>query len=167
MKIGIRNSAVGATVSVIAASCASAALAAALPGVAGEGPATPGKNPRVKPPSIVYTGDGSGLFAGTQHVPHSPNFGRLTWTTWTTSTALGSGDNWLNNCRPDCAGGTFHGFAVKLNLSRPEVVAGHHVFTRMKVTYTGTVPSHATRTQTWKLRHNVTNSGVFFFWSFP
>jgi hypothetical protein len=148
---------IGVTVALFAASGASAALAA-VPGVTGEGPAAP----KVRPRQIGYTADGSGFFAGAQKVSKT-NFGSIHWSQWNKKKALGSGGNWLNDCKPYCAAGHFHGYPVTLKLTTPKVVAGKHVFTKMIVTYTNTLPSHAVKTTTWTLKHNKT----FFFWKFP
>jgi hypothetical protein len=148
-------------VALIAGSAASAA-AAALPGLTSLSTAPP----KVKPREIIYSGDGSGLFAGPKKLSHS--FGSLKWSSWTATGATGSGANWLNNCKPDCAGGTYHGYPVKLQASRPQVIGGEDVFTRLKVTYTGKKPGFVhRRTQTWKLGHSASSGGTFFVWKFP
>jgi hypothetical protein len=137
---------------------ASVALAA-VPGVTGEGSAPP----KVKPKTIIYTGDGSGFFAGATKVSES-NFGSLHWTKWTSGEALGSGANWLDNCTPDCATGTFNGYPLTLKLGKPKVVGGHDVFTRLTITYTGKRPPHTHKTATWKLKYE--SSAKFFVWGF-
>lgn len=148
---------VGLIVAAIATWGASAALAA-LPGVTSEGSAPP----KVKPRTIIYTGDGSGFFAGAHRVSKT-NFGSLHWSKWNKKKALGSGGNWLNDCKPSCARGKFLGYPVTLKLTRPRRVEGKHVFTRMTVTYTQNLPSHAIKTTTWKLTH----SGKLFSWKYP
>lgn len=148
---------IGVAVAGLAASGASAAMAA-LPGVTSEGSAPP----KVKPATIVYTGDGSALFAGATKVSKT-NFGSLHWSKWNKKKAVGSGANWLNDCKPNCAGGKFHSYPVKLTLTTPKVVAGKHIFTKMTVTYTKNLPPHAITTTAWK----VTHSGTLFFWKFP
>ena len=147
---------IGVAVAVLAASGASAALAA-VPGVVAEGPGA-----KVKPKQIVYTGDGSGLFAGATKVSKT-NFGSIHWSKWNKTKAVGSGGNWLNDCKPSCAGGKFHSYPVTLKLTRPRTVSGKHIFTRMTVTYTQNLPAHATKTTTWKVSH----SGTLFFWKYP
>ena len=153
----MRKPMIGVAVAVLFAIGASAALAA-LPGVTSEGTAAP----KVKPTTIVYTGDGNALFAGAQAVSKT-NFGSIQWSKWNKKKAAGSGGNWLNDCKPDCARGKFHGYPVTLSLSRPRTVVGKRVFTRMTVTYTQNLPPHAIKTTTWKLRH----SGKAFFWKYP
>jgi opacity protein-like surface antigen len=152
---------IAVAVAVLAASGASAALAA-VPGVTSEA-STP---PKVKPKTIVYTGDGSGLFAGATKVSKT-NFGSIHWSKWNKTKAVGSGGNWLNDCKPSCASGKFHGYPVKLTLTMPKVVAGKHIFTRMTVTYTQNLPAHAAKTTTWKVSHSTSHAGTLFFWKFP
>lgn len=86
----------------------------------------------VRPASIIYTGDGSGILGGFDGSGHSGRFGHLHWSSWTTSQALGSGAVWLDDCTPDCAGGTFHAVRVELRAFRPS----GPVFTRLTLTYT-------------------------------
>ncbi len=80
----------------------------------------------VAPPTIVVSGDGSALVAGqAAWIGRDPNpnhggsqFGRISWTAWTTSHATGVGVYWLNNCAPDCAQGTYFPHDVKIVASR-------------------------------------------------
>jgi hypothetical protein len=116
---------------------------------------------QVKPASILYTGDGTGFFAGRKKADN--HSGRLNWTSWTSTGGRGSGFNWLDNCQPSCAAGTFHQYPVKLHVWRPEHVGGHLIFTRMTVRYTGTRPSGVAQKQVFK----VTHSGGTFSWMFP
>ncbi len=75
------------------------------------------------------------------------------WTKWTTGLALGTGFNQLNNCEPDCAGGTFSGYPVKIELWRPRTLHGTLVFARMTIFYERNrprgEPSHYTFTDTY------------------
>jgi hypothetical protein len=143
---------------------APAALAGGLPKVP-TATGTPGPGFfKVKPSSITYTGDGSGFLAGHRR-PHHHRAAPLKWSSWTATGASGSGDNWLDNCMPNCAAGTFHLYPVKLKLSRPRDVHGHLIFTRMRVTYTGSKPGrvkHHPR-EIWKV---VYSSGTYS-WTFP
>jgi hypothetical protein len=112
---------------------------------------------KVKPASIVYTGDGSGFLAGARQSKHRDK--PLKWSSWTSSAGNGSGFNWVNNCNPNCASGKFRAFAVKLHAYRPRRLGGHLIFTRMKVTYTG----QGSSVQVWKVVHQ--HGG--YFYSFP
>lgn len=106
---------------------------------------------QVKPATITYTGDGTGFLGGA----HARNRNsRIHWTKWTAHRALGTGFNQLNDCNPDCAGGTFHGFRVKIELWRPRTLAGTLVFTRMTIFYENRhppgEPRHYTFTDTYR-----------------
>jgi hypothetical protein len=72
----------------------------------------------VRPAQIVYTGDGSGILGGFDG-GKGKGFGHLTWTRWTTGSAFGHGADWIDDCRPDCAGGTYTAHAATLNAFRP------------------------------------------------
>jgi hypothetical protein len=85
---------------------------------------------QVKPASILYTGDGSGILGGFDGtgVAHP---GHLKWLTWTTRRAVGSGAVWIDNCTPTCAHGIFVPDGAKVVASR--AVGGH--FTRLSLRY--------------------------------
>jgi hypothetical protein len=105
---------------------------------------------QVKPAMIIYTGDGTGLLAGANVRNRQSG---IDWTKWTSDLAFGTGFNQLNNCEPDCAGGTFSGYPVKIELWRPRTLHGTLVFTRMTIFYERDrprgEPSHYTFTDTY------------------
>jgi len=72
----------------------------------------------VRPAQISYTGDGTGVLGGGQRTGER-GFGRITWTSWTRRSAHGRGKVWINDCRPDCAGGSFSPRPMRVSLSRP------------------------------------------------
>jgi hypothetical protein len=121
------------------------------------------KKAAVRPGTILYTGDGSGFFAGAGKSGTPPKVGKLHWTSWSAQGASGTGANWLNNCKPNCARGHFSAFPVTLKASRPRTVLGVKVFTRLQVTYAATKPHGLGKSETWKLKP----TGHMFFWSFP
>jgi hypothetical protein len=88
---------------------------------------------QVRPPFIAYTGDGTGYLAGRKDNPRRVEGGSggsgLRWLSWGPRTALAHGWDWLNNCRPDCARGSFHRFPAIVRARRPR----HGVFTRMTI----------------------------------
>jgi hypothetical protein len=61
----------------------------------------------------------------------------LTWDSWEVRTAVGEGLFHLNDCRPDCAGGTFHNRRGRIVLRRRVRCAGlhKHVFRHASVTF--------------------------------
>jgi hypothetical protein len=148
---------------VLAATATATAGAAALPGaVADGGTVTQGKNVLVRPKQIVYTGDGSGFLAGPGKAGRHPKPGKLKWSSWTSGAALGSGDDWLNNCEPFCAAGKFSQHAVNIKLFRPRTLLGLRVFTRMTLHYThGSNPFTHKSSETFKLAP----AGNQLFWN--
>jgi hypothetical protein len=49
----------------------------------------------------------------------------IRWSSWTASSATGSGTARINDCQPNCAGGRFHSYrGVTVHLSRPVVCTG-------------------------------------------
>jgi hypothetical protein len=108
--------------------CATAG-AAGLPGLlTGTGR---GSQFAVRPAQIVYTGDGSGVLGGFSGHGPLPRFGRMTWSSWTSIQAMGSGAVWLDDCVPNCAQGKFHPYPVTVHAFDPS--AGH--FTRLTLRY--------------------------------
>ena len=110
-------------------------------------------NPVAKPSEIVYTGDGSGFFAGGA----AKKAGKLHWTAWNRTEGLGTGYQWLNNCTPNCAAGKFSKYPVTLKAYRPKQESKYFIFTRLNVTYTGKKPSHQ-KTFTWNVSYS---RGIF------
>lgn len=89
----------------------------------------------VRPRLIVYTGDGTGTLGGPCRHRRPHCVGPIKWTSWTRQVATGTGDDWTNNCRPDCVSGTFSGSPIRMRLDQPKVIAGHLLFGRLRVTY--------------------------------
>jgi hypothetical protein len=46
----------------------------------------------------------------------------MTWTSWTATGAAGTGTEKLDDCTPNCAAGTQHSVAVRVELSAPVMV---------------------------------------------
>jgi len=68
---------------------------------------------------------------------------RLVWASWTARQAVATGVHELNDCTPDCAGGTFRNYPVDVTFWRSEPVPGHsgeRYFARITVRYTGPRP---------------------------
>jgi hypothetical protein len=105
----------------------SARAAGALPTLLGNWVKGPSKL-LVRPAQIIYTGDGSGALGGFDG-GKGKGFGHLTWTRWTTGSAFGHGADWIDDCRPDCADGTFTAHRATVNAFRPS--AGR--FTRLTI----------------------------------
>jgi hypothetical protein len=88
---------------------------------------------QVRPPFIGYTGDGTGYLGGRRddprHVVDGSGGAGLHWLSWGSRSAVARGWDWLNNCRPDCARGSFHRFRALVRARRPR----HGLFTRMTI----------------------------------
>ena len=117
----------------VAALTGSAVAQGALPTLLGNSPKGPEKL-LVRPAQIIYTGDGSGILGGFDGAP-GKGFGHLRWTRWTTGSAYGHGADWIDDCRPDCAGGTFTAHAATLNAFRPR--GGRFTRLTVKSSYRG------------------------------
>jgi len=146
-----RSIVTAALVAAFSAGAAASAAAAALPAVPTElakpAPAVKGgiANPAVRPGSIIYTGDGTGSLAGPQRARQ-----KIQWSQWGTTSATGTGADYVDNCIPDCARGKASRTPVTLKLSTPKRIGGHLIFTRMLVTF----PSKGGRTQLWKVYYD-------------
>jgi hypothetical protein len=60
----------------------------------------------------------------------------LKWTVWSTTVALATGIQEINDCEPSCAAGKFHSYPVTVKLDR--VISGQ--FARLRITYTARRP---------------------------
>jgi hypothetical protein len=153
--IAVKRTAIAATAMLAIAGSAiaggaSAAMAATPKFPAFSGP--PSKtNPVVKPTEIVYSGDGSQFFAGNKE--GSKKIGKLHWTTWNGTEALGTGYQWIDNCNPSCANGKFSRYPVTLKASAPKQESKYYIFTRLKVTYTGKKYGHH-KSFTWTVSYS-------------
>jgi hypothetical protein len=61
----------------------------------------------VRPKRVLYTGDGTGFLTD------------LIWSTWTYTVAVGSGIDWIDNCRPDCARAPHRRVPARVRAWRP------------------------------------------------
>jgi hypothetical protein len=121
----------------------SAVLASSLAGT----PRVPGGSGRLvrKPALIPLSQDGSDYLSG-------PRKGwRLGWFNWHYSYAQGEGAEWINNCTPDCARGTYTHYPAAIRLYRPRVLRGHLVFTRLRIHFEDVWPRRLPRTRTLRL----------------
>jgi hypothetical protein len=86
----------------------------------------------VRPAEISYTGDSTGFLGGFDGTGTYPNYGSLSWSSWTHGSATASGAVWINDCNPDCAGGTFSPAAVTVTAFK----AKQRHFRRLTIQYT-------------------------------
>ena len=106
--------------------------------------------------AVVYLAEG-GSVTGT--VVHSPacaagcqlsgdsttSLWDMTWATWNSTVAVGTGTEKLDDCTPDCASGTLHAVPVKVTLSKPVMVCvagtGKWFWTRVSFTWPSGLPA--------------------------
>lgn len=115
----------------LAAALAGPAVAeqAALPKLATQ---MPGEELQLRPAVVSYTGDGTGFLGGrATSPPEHLDRGGIRWLSWTARSAFGRGFAWINDCRPDCAGGRFSKHRATVRATRPR----NGLFTRMVITY--------------------------------
>jgi hypothetical protein len=117
-------------VAVLAVSASSAVGANSLPEVlTQEQPSF-----QVRPATISYTGDGTGVVGGPDGTSvRKP--GHLKWTTYNHDVGIAVGRVWLNNCTPDCADGRFSPSRVQVRVSDPR--DGHFRLLTLRYSYRG------------------------------
>ncbi|MGD3111681.1 hypothetical protein [Streptomyces sp. YGL11-2] len=123
--------------------CAGAALATATAAPASAAPDPPPRarvavvdctgNTQVRPGEFMLAcGDGNNVLTS------------LRWSRWQPQAALAEGTDMVNDCKPYCAAGHFHGYAVHVRLAHPQQRTGHpgqwH-FTQVTLTYSGSRPA--------------------------
>jgi hypothetical protein len=69
----------------------------------------------------------------------------MTWATWNSVAAAGTGTEKLDDCTPNCAAGTLHAVPVKVTLSKPVMVCvsgrGKWLWTRVSFTWPAGLPA--------------------------
>ncbi|MEU2711314.1 hypothetical protein [Streptomyces sp. NPDC007205] len=91
---------------------------------------------------ILACGDGNSRLLG------------LHWTQWGPHGATATGVNVVNDCKPYCAAGRFHGYRVTVRLDEPTSWKKHpsvQHFTRMSLTYAGARPDAFLQVMTYPL----------------
>jgi hypothetical protein len=86
----------------------------------------------MKPAEIAYSGDSTNVVTG------------ITWSSWTATSATGTGTSDIDNCVPSCAAASPNPVTTTVTLSDP--VDGH--FTQMSETRNGTT-THYTYPSQW------------------
>jgi hypothetical protein len=71
--------------------------------------------------------------------------GKLKWSSWTATQAVGTGNFSAINCTPDCAAGHLQSVAVKVTLSKPKTCPNqvNPAFKQAVLVYKGTRPQGA------------------------
>ncbi|MFG3200744.1 hypothetical protein [Streptomyces sp. NPDC048192] len=91
---------------------------------------------------ILACGDGNSRLTG------------LHWTQWGPGAAKAVGVNWVNDCNPYCAAGTFHRYPVVIRLTGEQQWKKHPSFrryTQISLTYTGARPDGFKQVMTYPL----------------
>ncbi|MEU6773692.1 hypothetical protein [Streptomyces sp. NPDC046759] len=91
---------------------------------------------------ILACGDGNSRLAG------------LHWTQWSPNEAKAVGVNWVNDCTPYCAAGTFRQYPVVIRLTGDQQWKRHPAFqrfTQMSLTYSGARPEGFNQVMTYPL----------------
>jgi hypothetical protein len=96
-----------------------------------------GDRPPIRGPYriVIACGDGNALFRD------------LSWRRWDAYVAKGHGLFTANDCKPNCAEGTFHSYRVRVKLTRVWRTDGYRVFHRIGYEFTG---SHKPRWLPWR-----------------
>jgi hypothetical protein len=108
---------------------------------------------KVRPATILVSGDGTGWLGGAGY-GDAGDYGKIRWTKFRRSGARGDGRMFVNDCVPDCAGGTFSHWRAVIRASR--VRKGR--FTRLSASYER---AGATVTSRWKLHFS---SPSYAYW---
>ncbi len=102
------NRALAALVTLLALVLAASAVAQGAPGLLTE---QDGKF-AVRPATIVYTGDGTGIVGRLGKGANAR--GGIDWESWTPRLAYGAGTVWLDDCNPNCAAGHYRGYPSRI-----------------------------------------------------
>jgi hypothetical protein len=84
-------------------------------------------------PPVVYLAEGGSVTGTAEHTPacradcalsgdSTAFLSDMTWPTWNSAEAAGTGTEKLDDCNPNCAAGTVHSVAVDVTLSKPVLV---------------------------------------------
>lgn len=112
----------------------------------------------VRPATIAFTGDGTGFLGGANA---RAKHGSIAWTQWNARVARGTGFDQLNDCKPYCAAGKYHGYRVRIVQWRPRKLAHQLVFTRMTIYFEKHAPRGEPRHYTFTDMHVRGGSGGF------
>jgi hypothetical protein len=135
---GCRSAAAGtaaaaSTASAAPASAASSSAAAATQSSAPASTAPAGTTSSPTAAPVVYLAEGGSVTGTWLHAPacasdcvlsgdSTVSLSHMTWSTWNSATAVGTGTEKLDDCTPNCAAGTLHPVPVTVTLSKPVLV---------------------------------------------
>lgn len=103
--------------------------------------------PKIEPKRIVLACGDANAYVG-----------KVKWSEWGGEKAKGEGWFYVNDCKPDCAGGTFHSYGAKVKLKEIETdvrCGGQRVdlYTHAKIKFIGEVPP-GNHLRNWELACN-------------
>ena len=147
-----------AALTVLAAGCggATSTVEGAALSSAGAAASTAPASPSGAPPRMVYLAEGGSVGGTTLHDPACKAgcvlagdgtiaLWDMTWSTWGSAVADGTGTEKLDDCDPNCAAGTLHAVRVAVTLSRPVMVCvagtGKWFWTRVSFTWPDGLPA--------------------------
>ncbi|HEX7163779.1 MAG TPA: hypothetical protein VF223_21380 [Trebonia sp.] len=105
---------------------------------------------------VVYLAEGGSVGGTVVHAPactagcqlsgdSTTSLWDMTWATWNSTVAIGTGTEKLDDCTPDCAAGTLHSVPVDVTLSRPVMVCvsgkARWFWTRVSFTWPAGLPA--------------------------
>lgn len=142
--------AVCAALTALTAGCESASSNVANVAAAPSHAATSSRSP------VVYLAEGGSVGGTLVHAPActsgcplsgdgTTSLWNMTWRTWNSTVAIGTGTEKLDDCTPDCAAGTLHPVRVTVRLSGPVMVCqpgqGRWFWTRVAFTWPDGLPA--------------------------
>ena len=147
-----------AALTVLAAGCSSttSTVEGAALSSAGAAASTASASPSAAPTRMVYLAEGGSVGGTTLHDPAcmagcvlsgdgTIALWDMTWSTWGSAVADGTGTEKLDDCNPNCAAGTLHAVRVAVTLSRPVKVCvagtGKWFWSRVSFTWPDGLPA--------------------------
>jgi hypothetical protein len=154
---GATSTVVGAALSSTAPSAPASTSAPASAQAAPPSASAPaGPAPTRAPARVVYLAEGGSVGGTILRAPAcdagcalsgdgTTSLWDMTWPTWSSAVAAGTGTEKLDDCTPNCAAGTLHAVRVAVTLSRPVMVCvagtGRWFWTRVSFTWPGGLPA--------------------------
>ena len=149
----------GATSTVVGAALSSTAPSASAPASDQAAPPSAASAPASATPApaqVVYLAEGGSVGGTAVHAPAcaagcplsgdgTTSLWDMTWPTWNSAVASGTGTEKLDDCTPNCAAGTLHAVRVAVTLSRPVMVCvagtGKWFWSRVSFTWPDGLPA--------------------------
>jgi len=150
IRIVFRTAALAAGLTLLATGCRNATAGTTAAPSAGTTAA-----PAVAAGRTVYLAEGGSVTGTWLHAPacgsgcvlsgdSTVSLWHMTWSTWSSTTAVGTGTEKLDDCTPNCAQGTLRPVPVTVTLSRPVLVCvagkGHGTWFWTRTSFTWLAP---------------------------